>query len=124
MSERILVVDDEQYILRIFSFLLGKWGFEVITAQNGQEGLNILKNDKPDLILLDMSMPVMDGFQMLEQLRKDPQLKDIPVIMLTANSDTKNIKEASTYGIEDYLTKPFEPEDLRQRIDSILAKVN
>ena len=124
MSEKILVIDDEPDILRIVSFLLKNWGFEVLTANNGQEGLNVLENQKPDLILLDASMPKMNGLQMLEMIQDEPEIRDIPVIMLTAHSDQNNIDIAASYGIQDYITKPFEPFELRERIDSVLSKVN
>jgi len=123
MSEKILVVDDEPDIRKIVSFLLKNWGFEVITAENGMEGLNTLGNEKPDLVLLDASMPKMNGFQMLEQIRSNPETRDLPVIMLTANSDTNNIDTAVSYRIQDYITKPFEPYELQERIDKIMSKV-
>ena len=124
MSEKILVVDDEQDIRKIVSFLLKNWGYEVLTANNGLEGLELLEKEIPDLILLDVSMPKMTGFQMLEQIRANPRLKDLPVIMLTAHSDTNSIDVSASYGILDYITKPFEPYELRERIDAIISKVS
>ena len=123
MSEKILVVDDEPDIRRIVSFLLKNWGFEVMTAENGIEGLNIIENEKPDLVLLDVSMPKMNGFQTLEQIRNKPEFKNLPIIMLTANSDTDIIDTAVSYGIHDYITKPFEPYELQERIDTVMSKV-
>lgn len=120
MSAKILVIDDEQDTLRIVSLILGNWGFEVLKASNGQEGLDILADHKPDLILLDASMPVMNGYEMLEHVKKKPKLNDIPIIMLTSYSDTKNINTAVSYGVHDYITKPFEPFELRERIDAVL----
>ncbi|MFZ0034796.1 MAG: response regulator [Sedimentisphaerales bacterium] len=121
MSDRILVIDDEKDILRIVAFTLQNWGYEVITANNGQEGLNKISAEKPDLILLDAGMPVMNGFQMLEQVRNNPDWQDIPVIMLTAHSDPKTIENALAYGIVDYITKPFDPMELRERIEKALS---
>jgi DNA-binding response OmpR family regulator len=121
MSDRILVIDDEQDLLRIVAFSLQTWGYEVITADNGQEGLNKISAEKPDLILLDASMPAMDGFQMLEQVRSNPEWQDIPVIMLTAHSDPKTIENALAYGIVEYITKPFDPMELRERIGNALS---
>jgi CheY-like chemotaxis protein len=121
MSGKILVVDDEKDILRIVAFSLQKWGYEVITANNGQEGLNKISAEKPDLILLDASMPVMDGFKMLEQLRNTPDWENIPVIMLAAHSDSRYIDTACTYGIVAYITKPFDPEKLKETIEKALS---
>jgi CheY-like chemotaxis protein len=120
MSAKILVVDDEQDILRIVSFILGNWGFKVLKASNGQEGLDVLADHKPDLILLDASMPVMNGYEMLEQVKKKPKLKDIPIIMLTSHSDPKNINTVVSYGVYDHITKPFELFELREKIDAVL----
>jgi len=117
---KILVVDDEKDILRIVSFSLQKWGYEAITATNGQEGLDKIANEKPNLILLDASMPVMSGFEMLTQIRNNPDWKDIPVIMLTAHSDPKSIGTAAGYSVLDYITKPFDPMELKEKIDKAL----
>jgi CheY-like chemotaxis protein len=97
MPDKILIVDDEQDILRIVAYSLKKWGYDVITATNGQEGLDKIASENPDLILLDAGMPVMNGFQMLEQLRQTPDFRNIPVIMLTAHSDPKDIDKARPY---------------------------
>jgi two-component system, OmpR family, alkaline phosphatase synthesis response regulator PhoP len=124
MSDKILVVDDEKDILRIVAFSLQKWGYEAITASNGQDGLNKITAEKPDLILLDASMPVMGGFEMLEQIRTNPDWKDIPVIMLTSHSDQKSINCAAAFGIVEYITKPFDPMELREKIDKALTHSN
>lgn len=121
MSDKVLVVDDEKDILRIVSYSLQKWGYEVITATNGQEGLNKMAAEKPDLILLDASMPIMGGFEMLEQIRTNHDWKNIPVIMLTAHSDPKNIGAAAGYNVMDYITKPFDPMELREKINKALT---
>ena len=121
MPDKILVVDDEKDILRIVSYSLGKWGYEAITANNGQEGLNKMEAEKPDLVLLDASMPVMGGLEMLAQMRDNPEWRDIPVIMLTAHSDSKTINGASVFGVMDYITKPFDPMELREKIDKALT---
>ncbi|MBN1788786.1 MAG: response regulator [Sedimentisphaerales bacterium] len=124
MPDKVLIVDDEPDILRIVSFTLKKWGYEVATAVNGKEGLDVLE-DNPDigLILLDVGMPVMNGQQMLDKLRMHPEWKDIPVIMLTAHSDGSSIKEALSHDVHEYITKPFEPTDLREKIDSVMNRV-
>ena len=121
MSDKILVVDDQPDILRIVSYSLQKWGYEVVTATNGREGLDRVAVQKPDLILLDAGMPVMNGFQMLEELRSNQDWKNIPVIMLTANSDPRDIDIAHTYGILEYVTKPFDPMELRGKIENAMS---
>ena len=121
MPDKILVVDDEKDILRIVSYSLQKWGYEAITAHNGQDGLNKIAAEKPDLILLDASMPVMNGFEMLEQIRNNPDWRHIPVIMLTAHSESKDIDKAAGYSIIEYVTKPFDPMELREKIDKALT---
>ncbi len=121
MSDKILVIDDDKVLLRIVAFSLQKWGYEVITANNGQEGLDKIASEKPVIILLDASMPVMSGFQMLEKVRSNPEWQDIPVIMLTAHSDPKTIENALAYGIVEYITKPFDPMDLREKLEKALS---
>jgi len=124
MPAKILVVDDEKDILRIVSYSLQKWGYEAITANNGQDGLNKMAAEKPDIVLLDASMPVMSGLEMLEQIRTNPDWRDIPVIMLTAHSDPKTINCAAAFGIVEYITKPFDPMELREKIDKALTHSN
>ena len=121
MPDKILIVDDEQDILRIVAYSLKKWGYDVVTATNGQDGLDKIASENPDLILLDAGMPVMNGFQMLEQLRQTPDFRNIPVIMLTAHSDPKDIDKARAYGIFEYVTKPFDPMELREILEKALS---
>ena len=118
---RVLVVDDEADIVSTLQYRLEFCEFEVITAVNGKEGLEKAANEKPDLILLDISMPVMDGHEMLERLKNRPDLKDIPVIMLTAYSDAKDVAKAADLGIVDYITKPFDFTELMGKISNALG---
>jgi len=117
---KILIVDDEpDYITTIQCRL--EWSqYDVITANNGQEAIEKTINEKPDLILLDTSMPVMNGHEVLEQLRQYPELKDIPVIMVTALCEPKDISKASSYGIADYVAKPFDFAALMEKIENAL----
>lgn len=121
MPDKILVIDDEPDILRIVSYSLQKWGYEVITATNGREGLDKIADEKPDLIVLDAGMPTMNGFEMLEELHKDSAYTDIPVIMLTAHTDTRSIDLARGHDIFEYITKPFNPVELREKINKVLS---
>ena len=117
---KILVVDDEPDCISIIRCRLEWSHFEVITATNGKEALQIAETEKPDLILLDTNMPVMNGHEMLERLRKHPILKDIPVIMVTAICEKDDIAKASSFGIEDYVTKPVDFTGLLEKISGIL----
>jgi len=117
---KILFVDDEADLVSTVECRL-KWSdFDVVTASNGKEGLDKAASEKPNLILLDTAMPVMNGYEMLEHLRKNPQLKDIPVIMLTAMCEAQDIAKASSYGIADYVTKPFDFTELMEKITNVL----
>ncbi len=117
---KILFVDDEADMVSTVECRL-KWSnFDVVTALNGKEGLDKAASEKPNLILLDTNMPVMNGYEMLEQLRKNPQLKDVPVIMLTAMCEAQDITKASSYGIADYITKPFDFTVLMEKISNAL----
>ena len=117
---KILFVDDEADLVSTVECRL-KWAdFDVVTASNGKEGLDKAVTEKPNLILLDTAMPVMNGYEMLEQLRKNPQLKDIPVIMLTAMCEAQDIAKVSSYGIADYVTKPIDFTELMEKISNAL----
>jgi len=113
---KILVVDDEPDYVSTIQCRLEWCRYEVITAADGQEALEKAVNEKPDLILLDTSMPVMNGHEMLERLRKNPDLKDIPVIMVTALCEPQDIATASSYGVADYVAKPFDFTELMEKI--------
>lgn len=117
---KILVVDDEPDIVSTIQCRLEWCNCEVITAGNGKEGLEKAANEKPDLILLDTNMPVMGGHEMLKRLHEQPELKDIPVIMVTVVCGPQDIATASSYGIVDYVTKPFDFTDLMEKIANAL----
>jgi len=116
----ILIIDDEKDLVSTVQYRLKFSDCEVITAYNGQEGLEKAAAEKPDLILLDTNMPVMNGHETLKQLRANPELKHIPVIMLTAISSPQDIAAASSYGIADYVTKPFDFTELMEKVSSAL----
>jgi len=119
---KILVVDDEPDYVSTIQYHL-KWsGYDVITAVNGQEGLEIAAAEKPDLILLDTSMPVMNGWEVLERLRKHPVVGQTPVIMVTARCEVRDIDTASSYGISDYVAKPFDFAKLMEKISAALEQ--
>jgi DNA-binding response OmpR family regulator len=117
---KILLVDDEPDLVGTVQYRLKFFHFDVVTAADGKEGLEKAASEKPDLILLDTNMPVMNGHEMLEHLRSSPELKDIPVIMLTALAEPQDIAKASSYSIEDYVTKPFDFNELMEKIKNVL----
>jgi DNA-binding response OmpR family regulator len=117
---KILVVDDEPNIVQTLQDRLEMNEYIVSTAGNGREGLEKAQKEKPDVILLDVIMPVMDGHEMLEVLRKQPDCNDISVIMLTARSQTQDIARANACGIDDYIVKPFDLSELLEKIETVL----
>ena len=120
MAYKILVVDDEPSIVRLVSSTLTARGYEVITAHDGMEAITEAKVQKPDLILLDVMMPHMDGREARKRLLADPATKDIPVIHLSAVGDFEQQLKAVENGVTDYMTKPFTPSDLAQRVADML----
>ena len=119
---KILVVDDEPNIVQTLKDRLEMNDFQVLTATNGKEGLDCALSEQPDVILLDVIMPIMDGLEMLEALRQDVNGKELSVIMLTARSQTDDISRASTAGIEDYIVKPFDLSELLEKIERVYEK--
>ena len=122
MTRKIVLAEDEPQIARLIEFKLKKEGYDVTWRENGEEALKAIKADKPDLILLDIMMPVMDGYEVLRRLKEDENLGDIPVIMLTARAQEKDVVKGIDMGAEDYITKPFQPAELLARVKRILGK--
>ena len=112
MARKILTCDDEKHIVRLIQVNLERQGYEVITAFNGAECLEKVKEDRPDLIVLDVMMPEMTGFEVLETLKSNPETENIPVIMLTARAQDSDVLRGWQSGVECYLTKPFNPMEL------------
>jgi signal transduction histidine kinase len=112
----VLVIDDQQANVRMVGALLTRSGYQVLPATGGSEGLELARLHKPDVVLLDMKMPGMDGFEVMERLREDPETRDLPVIFLTADNDRDNLVRAFASGAIDYVTKPFVAEELIARV--------
>lgn len=121
MAIRILSVDDSRTIRLIVTRSLKPFDCQVIEASNGEEGLAAAANEKPDLILLDISMPVMDGVTMLTKLKEDANLKAIPVIMLTAEAGRDNVLQIAKLGVRDYLVKPFKDQQLIEKVGRVVT---
>jgi DNA-binding NarL/FixJ family response regulator len=123
MSKRLLVVDDEPNLLRAVAACLKAAGYEVSTARSGREALLQLAEAVPDLVVSDIRMPVMDGYQLARQLRGSPRTALVPIVFLTAKDETVDRIEGFRAGIDAYLTKPFEPEELIAVVNGILNRV-
>jgi len=124
MSKKILVVDDDEMNLRMAEFILKQDGYEVHKVQSGMECLLFLRDETVDLVLLDVEMPIMSGIQTLEIMKTNDELKDIPVIFLTAAADADTVIEAGKLGATDYVTKPFIPQNLLERVDKVVYDRN
>ncbi len=123
MAKKILVVDDERHIVRLVQVNLDRAGYEVLVAYDGIEALEKISEDKPDMVILDVMMPRMDGFEVLKKLQADEDLKDIPVIMLTAKAQDADIFKGWSSGVSSYLTKPFNPRELLTFVERIFQSV-
>ena len=121
-GKKILIVDDTKDILFVVSRRLKSWGYEALTAESGEEGLRIVDEQTPDLILLDIMMPKMKGRDVCARLKANPKTAHIPVIFLTALGLADHIKAGMDLGAEDYIVKPFEPAELKERISVVLAR--
>ena len=120
MALKVLTVDDSKTIRMIVKKAFKQYKCELFEAENGVEGLAVAAKEKPNLIILDITMPVMNGIEMLEKLKNEPELKDIPVIMLTAESGKDNVMQIVKMGVKDYMVKPFKGEDLIGRVEKIM----
>src|SRR5687767_7759147 len=123
MSKRLLVVDDEPNLLRAVAACLKTGGYEVSTARSGREALMQLAETVPDLVVSDVRMPGMDGYQLARQLRGSPRTALVPIVFLTAKDETTDRIEGFRAGVDAYLTKPFEPDELIAVVDGILNRV-
>lgn len=124
MRTKILIVDDEADILTLLEYNLDKAGFEVISAQDGPEALDLAKKEKPRLIILDIMLPSMEGTEVCKIIKKDEATSHIPVIMLTAKGEEIDRIVGLELGAEDYITKPFSPRELILRVKAVLKRLH
>ena len=124
MARKILVVDDERHIVRLVQVNLEKVGYQVLTAYDGVEALEQVAKEKPDMVILDVMMPRMDGFEVLKKLQADAKTRDIPVIMLTAKAQDADIFKGWSQGVSSYLTKPFNPRELLTFVERIFQSLD
>ena len=121
MTQRtVLVVDDEPFICRSLTFVLRKENYLVLEARNGEEALAAIRQHKPDLVFLDVMMPKLNGFQVTQQVRSDPTLDSVKIILLTAKGQESDREVGKTAGANDYMTKPFSPTKILDRAREIL----
>ena len=121
-KKKILIVDDEPDILRLTSLRLKKLGYDVLTAISGKEALDIMRDEKPDLVLLDLILPVVTGADVCKKTKNDEKLKHIAIILFTAHSDTMTSEKAKEFGADDYIIKPFDPDELIAKINNALTE--
>jgi len=121
MSKKILVVDDEAHILHVVSMKLRNAGFEVITAVDGEEALELCASERPDLLITDFQMPFLSGLELCRRLRACEPTRDIPAIMLTARGFDLEPHDMADAGIAAVLAKPFSPREVLQRVNDLLA---
>ena len=121
---KIAVIEDEADILEVIDYNLSKEGFDVCSALNGEEGLALVKNEGPDLVLLDLMLPGLDGIEICRTLKTDYSTRSIPIIMVTAKGEESDIVLGLGMGADDYVVKPFRPRELMARIRSVLRRGN
>ena len=119
-KERVLVIDDSSDNLELLSYILTFKGYEVVTSDRGQTALEIARSDPPDIILLDIGMPEMDGYEICQRLRSGYNTKDIPIIFVSAWNQGNNKTQAFKYGGNDYITKPYQMEEVIARVENQL----
>ncbi len=122
MRPYILVVDDNEINLKLLSKILELGGYEVVTAHNGKDALKLIPQRMPDLAILDVMMPDMDGYELCSRIRQEPINAKIPIVMLTAMSDETERNLAMKAGADDIWSKPFEMDELRERLESLLER--
>ncbi len=121
-TDRILVVDDEPDIVALVAFHLVKGGYRVVTASTGEDAINLARRERPALIVLDLMLPGMSGFDVLEKIREEVGTRDVAVLMLTARREEPDRIRGLSLGADDYLTKPFSPAELVLRVGAILRR--
>ncbi len=121
--KRVLCIEDEAEMIDLIRLILGRRGFEVKGANGGLEGLEMIRKEKPDLILLDLMMPDMDGWEVYQQMKADEATRDIPVIVVTAKAQSiDKVLGLHIAKVDDYIAKPFSPQELLASIDNVLGK--
>jgi two-component system, OmpR family, response regulator VicR len=120
--KKIICIEDEPEMIDLVKLILSRYGYEVIGANGGRSGLEAIRKHKPDLVLLDLMMPDMDGWEVYQQMKADSEMKEIPVIVVTAKAQSiDKVLGLHIAKVDDYVTKPFGPDDLRNSIERVLG---
>lgn len=117
---RVLAVDDEPHILKLVSFSLASHGFDVVQASDGLSAVEVAEREQPDIILMDVMMPLLNGYEACERIKRNPKTAHIPIVMLSAKSQASEQAEGLERGALCYITKPFTPKELVQRVNELL----
>jgi len=121
-KRKVVCIEDEQEMIDLVQLILGRKGFELIGAMGGKEGLQKVKDNKPDLVLLDLMMPDMDGWEVYQQMKADPDIQHIPVIVVTAKAQSiDKVLGLHIAKVDDYVTKPFGPQELLAAVEKVLG---
>ncbi len=122
-KKKILCIEDEQEMIDLIRLILSRRGFDVLGANGGKEGLDAIRKEHPDLILLDLMMPDMDGWEVYQQMKADETTRDIPVIVVTAKAQSiDKVLGLHIAKVDDYIAKPFSPQELLNSVDNVLAR--
>lgn len=120
MAKKVLIADDEEDVKAVLQMFLQSRGYDVITAYDGLDAIDQVNREKPDLVLLDIMMPMIDGFEVCRKIKANPDTNPIPVVMLSAAGHAESVQKGLDVGAVDYLVKPFEPEQLLKLIQKII----
>ncbi|MEZ0396906.1 MAG: response regulator [Anaerolineales bacterium] len=122
-GKRILCIEDETEMIDLIRLILGRRGYEVLGANGGREGIEMVRSEKPDLVLLDLMMPDMDGWEVYQQMKTDESTRDIPVIVVTAKAQSiDRVLGLHIAKVDDYIAKPFNPQELLASIETVLKR--
>lgn len=119
---KIVVIEDEPDIVEVVSYNLKREGYNVISVERGDEGLNLVRNQSPNLVILDLMLPGMDGLSICQQMKSDPIVRDIPIIIISAKGEESDVVIGLELGADDYLSKPFSPRELLARVKAVLRR--
>ena len=120
-TKRVLICDDDPVILRLLEVNLELEGYDVLTAHHGEEAFEIASRELPDLVILDIMMPRLDGYQTCQKLKAQPSTESIPVVFLSAKAQQSDIEKGKSFGVSEYLTKPFDPNDLLDVVERLVG---
>ena len=124
VGRRVLIVEDSAVIRRLIEVCLRPASLEVVMREDGPTGLSAAISEKPDLLVLDIGLPEMDGWEVLDRLRSDARTKELPVLVLTAHAEEESRRRADEGGADAFVTKPFQPNDFRQEVLNLLARIS